>query len=180
MPSVASIDEMMADLLRNEGGYVNNPKDPGGETNFGITKDTALANGYHGDMRAMTRDDALAIYRKRYFTDPGFHMVYAYAPGVAAELFDTGVNMGPTKAVQFLQRALNAFGDHCLADGQLGPNTIAQLKAFLAKRSSGGEEVLIKALNCLQGERYISLAERNPNLKTFTYGWLANRVSMSV
>lgn len=180
MATVASIDEMLAGLLRNEGGYVNNPNDPGGETNYGVTIAVARANGYSGRMRDMTRADALAIYRSQYFHAPKFDDVFAISPAIAAELFDTGVNMGPTKAVQFLQRALNAFTDHCLADGQIGPSTIAALKAFLAKRPDGGEEVLLKAMNCLQGERYIELAEKNPKLKTFTYGWLDNRVSMSL
>src|SRR4051812_21850393 len=104
---------MLAELLRAEGGYVNNPNDPGGETNYGVTVAVARANGYQGSMRAMTRDDALAIYRSQYFHAPKFDDVFAMSPAIAAELFDTGVNMGPTKAVQFLQRALNAFTDHC-------------------------------------------------------------------
>lgn len=177
---MSTIDGMLAELLTKEGGYVNNPNDPGGETNYGITIGTARANGYSGSMRAMTRADALAIYRQQYFYAPNFDAVFDVSPAIAAELFDTGVNMGPTKAAQFLQRSLNAFMEHCLADGQIGPGTIGTLKAYLAKRPNGGEEVLLKAMNCLQGERYIELAERNPKLKTFTYGWLANRVSMSI
>lgn len=178
--TVASIEQMLAALLRNEGGYVNNPNDPGGETNYGVTVAVARANGYQGAMRSMTRADALAIYRSQYFHAPRFDDVYAISPGVAAELFDTGVNMGPERAVQFLQRALNGLGDHCLADGQIGPGTLANLKAYMAKRGDQGETVLLKALNALQGERYIGLAEKNPNLKTFLYGWLANRVDMSI
>lgn len=178
--SVQTIEEMLAALLKNEGGYVDNPRDPGGETNFGVTKDTARRYGYQGDMRTMTRADALAIYRSQYFHAPKFDDVFALSPGIAAELFDTGVNMGPEKAVQFLQRALNGLGDHCLADGQIGPGTIANLKAFLAKRGDQGETVLLKALNGLQLERYVELAEKNPNLKTFLYGWIANRVDMSI
>jgi lysozyme family protein len=180
MNAPANINDMVAELLKNEGGYVNNPSDPGGETNFGVTIAVARANGYSGSMRNMTRADALAIYRQQYFHAPKFDDVFAISPAIAAELFDTGVNMGPAKAAQFLQRALNAFMDHCLADGQIGPGTIATLKAFLAKRPDGGEEVLLKAMNCLQGERYIELAEKNANLKTFTYGWISNRVSMSL
>jgi lysozyme family protein len=175
-----ALDEMLAALLKNEGGYVNNPNDPGGETNYGITKAVALANGFHGDMRTMTRQDATAIYRRVYFEAPHFDSVFAINPSIAAELFDTGVNMGPEKATQFLQRALNAFTNHCLADGQIGPGTLAVLKSFLANRGELGETVLLKAMNCLQGERYIELAEKNPNLKTFTFGWISNRVDMSI
>lgn len=54
-------------VLSHEGGYANHPKDPGGETNWGITKRTAQANGYNGSMRAMTREQAISIYRKAFW-----------------------------------------------------------------------------------------------------------------
>ncbi len=54
-------------VLSHEGGYVNHPQDPGGETNWGITKRTAQANGYNGSMRAMTREQAISIYRKAFW-----------------------------------------------------------------------------------------------------------------
>lgn len=54
-------------LIKHEGGYVNHPSDPGGETNWGITKRTALAEGYTGAMRAMTKEQARAIYKKAFW-----------------------------------------------------------------------------------------------------------------
>ena len=54
-------------VLSHEGGYVNHPKDPGGETNWGVTKRTAMANGFNGSMRAMTREQAIGIYRKAFY-----------------------------------------------------------------------------------------------------------------
>lgn len=173
------VDTIMAKLLGEEGGYTDNPSDPGGETNFGITKAVARANGFEGDMRAMTQDDAKSIYRRIYFEAPHFDDVFDVSPGIAAELFDTGVNMGVATAAQFLQRSLNAFTPHCLADGQIGPGTMACLKSFLANRGDAGEHALLKAMNCLQGERYIALAEKNPHLKSFTFGWITNRVDLS-
>ena len=104
------------------------------------------------------------------------------APALAAELFDTGINMGTGAATAFLQRALNAlnregrdFADLAI-DRQIGPATMAALQAFLRKRGAGGEAVLLKAVEALQGAHYINIAEARPNQEAFVYGWLANRI----
>ena len=54
-------------LIGHEGGYVNDPRDPGGETNWGITKRTAQANGYTGNMKTMTRQQAYEIYYRAFW-----------------------------------------------------------------------------------------------------------------
>ena len=102
---------------------------------------------------------------------------------MAAELFDTGVNMGPAVAATFLQRALTALNRNgrdyrdLVPDGRVGPRTLAALDSYLQARGrSGGETVLMRALEALQGERYLRLAERRPANEAFLYGWLANRV----
>ena len=103
------------------------------------------------------------------------------APLVAAELFDTGVNMGAGVAASFLQRALNALNrgaadwPDVAVDGRVGPATLAALDRFLRTRPAG-ETVLVRALEALQGERYVALAERRPANEAFLYGWLANRI----
>ena len=62
-------------------------------------------------------------------------------------------------------------------DGRVGPTTLAALDTFLKVRGRGsGETVLLRALEALQGERYLRLAERRPANEAFLYGWLANRV----
>ncbi len=60
-------------------------------------------------------------------------------------------------------------------DGRIGPTTLTALDAFLARRKPGGETVLLKAIEALQGERYVALAETRPANEAFLYGWLANR-----
>src|SRR5687768_3546522 len=92
-----AIDE----LIGSEGGYVNHPADRGGPTRFGITEAVARSHGYGGDMRSLPRADAVTIYRRLYWLRPGFDRVAERAPKVAAELFDTAVNMGPETAVGF-------------------------------------------------------------------------------
>lgn len=97
-------------------------------------------------------------------------------------MFDTGINMGPAIATGFLQRALNALNRNgrdyadIKADRKIGPQTIDALRQFLKKRGKSGETVLLKAVEALQGERYIKLAEQRPANEAFLYGWLANRI----
>jgi lysozyme family protein len=177
-----AIDTLIDELIAREGGYVSHPADRGGPTRWGITEAVARAHGFTGDMRNFPRADAAAIYRRNYWIKPGFDRVAQYAPKLAAELFDTGVNMGPAVAAGFLRRALNAlnrgaadYPDVAAADIVDEP-LVAALRAFLARRGPGGEAVLLKAVEALQGERYLDLAERRPANEAFLYGWLANRL----
>ncbi|WP_278002867.1 glycosyl hydrolase 108 family protein, partial [Bacillus thuringiensis] len=93
-----SIDDAITAVLANEGGYVNNPNDKGGETNYGITIAVARANGYAGPMRDLPASVARQIYVKQYVAAPGFDKIAPVSIPVAAELVDTGVNMGPQVA----------------------------------------------------------------------------------
>ena len=176
------ITGLIDELIDREGGYVNDASDAGGATRFGITQAVARQNGYTGDMRVFPRDEAVAIYRRRYWLRPQFSEVARRAPTIAAELFDTGVNMGPATAAGFLQRALNALNrgqrdyPDLMLDGAIGPATLGALDGFLNTRGSAGERVLLKAIEALQGARYIALAERRPANEAFLYGWLANRI----
>ena len=103
------IDRMVDALIERVGGYVNHPADKGGPTCFGITEAVARAHGYAGPMRMLPRSEAIAIYKRIYWLRPRFDAVAARSARIAAELFDTGVNMGPAVAVTFLQRALTAL-----------------------------------------------------------------------
>ena len=168
-----TIDAILAGVLAAEGGYTNDPADRGGETNFGITKTVARANGWTGAMRDLPRSMALAIYRSRYVEEPGFGKIAAISPAVAAELVDTGVNMGPAVAARFLQRALNLLTDkHLVVDGEAGQATREALSAFLAWRGVEGERRLVRLLNAFQGTRYAELAEGRTANRRFIYGWL--------
>jgi len=177
-----SVEGMIGAVIEREGGYVDHPADRGGPTCWGITRAVALANGYDGPVRCLSRGAAAEIYRRVYWERPGYAQVAARAPGVAAALFDAAVNMGSAAATEFLQRALNAlnrgaadFAD-IARDGLVGPATLAALDAFLARRGAAGEGVLVKAIEALRGARYVALAERRPANEAFLYGWLANRI----
>lgn len=176
------VDALIADLIAREGGYVDHPADRGGATRWGITEAVARAHGYRGDMRSLPKEEAAAIYRRIYWHRPGYDQVAALAPDAAAELFDTAVNMGPETASTFLQRSLNALNRNgrdyadIATDGRIGGQTIAALAGYLKSRGKAGEAVLVKALDALQGARYIALAEARPANEAFLYGWLATRL----
>lgn len=172
-------DHLISAVIDREGGYVDHPADRGGPTRWGVTQAVARADGYTGDMRALPRERAVAIYRARYWIAPGLDRVAASAPALAAELFDAGVNMGTPTAITFVQRALNALNRGASdypdvpLDGKLGAGTLAALAAFLRRRAPGGERVLLRAVQALRGARYVQLAEQRPADEAFLYGWLA-------
>ena len=137
MDDSIDIDGLAEALIEREGGYVANAVDKGGPTRFGITEAVARANGYRGSMRQLPREDAAAIYKRLYWLRPRFDEVAKRSARIAAELFDTGANMGPAVAATFLQRALTALNRNAkdyadlTPDGRIGPQTLAALDAFL-------------------------------------------------
>lgn len=181
---MTDIDGLIAGVVAREGGYVDHPADRGGPTRFGITEAVARAGGYAGAIRQLPRSVAEDIYRTRYWKGPGIDRVARRAPMLAAELFDGGVNMGPRVPIGFLQRALNALNrgaadyPEVARDGRIGDATLTALDAYLVRRGRDGEAVLVKAIEALRGERYITLAERRPANEAFLYGWLAHRVGV--
>jgi lysozyme family protein len=116
-----NFNQALAIVLKHEGGYVNHPSDPGGETNYGITKAVAQRNGYHGDMRAIPMDVVARIYRKDYWDAVRADELPA---AVRYAIFDGAVNSGPGQAAKWLQRAVGVADD-----GKIGPMTLAAAKA---------------------------------------------------
>ncbi|MEE4350896.1 MAG: glycosyl hydrolase 108 family protein [Pacificimonas sp.] len=177
-----TIDRLLADLIAREGGYVDHPHDRGGPTRYGITQAVARKAGYTGPIRSLPLPTAKRIYRARYWSGPRFDAVAALYPRLAAELFDTGVNMGPGTAVSFLQRALNALNlrgrrwRDLIPTNRIDEATLIALRKYRAQRGPGGEDVLVRAVDALQGERYIALAEKRPANESFVHGWLSKRL----
>ncbi len=176
------IDRELDAVIMREGGFVDHPDDRGGPTCWGITEAVARAEGYDGAMQALPQTLARRIYRARYWLKPRFDAVAAILPQVATELFDTGVNMGPSVAVGFLQRSLNALNrqgrdwpDVALSR-QIDAPTLAALRALAARRGAAGERALLKALDALQGARYIEIAEARAAQESFVFGWLDKRL----
>lgn len=169
-------------IIRREGGYVNDPSDSGGETNFGITVAVARANGYTGAMRDMPRQTAFTIFATEYWDKLNLDQIEARSPMVAEELADTAVNMGIGKAAEFFQRSLNALNDggavypDLKLDLSIGPATVRAFNKFMDNRQQQAVMIMLRALNSLQGAFYIGLAERRMKDEKFLAGWLLNRV----
>lgn len=184
---MSKIDDLISDVIRVEGSkYTNDPKDSGGPTKYGITQATLARYRKRpvsaSEVAALTEPEARAAYRMLFVDEPGYGPVMAISEAIAAELVDTGVNTGPSRAITWLQQSLNVlnrngrdFAD-ITEDGKFGPGTLAALKAYLAKRGKEGETVLLRALNSLQGAFYINLARTRAKDEEFVYGWLRTRV----
>lgn len=111
----------LAEVLSHEGGYSDHPLDPGGETNYGITKRTATQHGYTGSMRDIPMSKVEYIYHVSYWIEShADEMPYA----IALNVFDASVNHGVKNSIKMLQRALKVDDD-----GIIGVNTIRALKS---------------------------------------------------
>ena len=176
-----NIDEIIAETLKAEGGYSNDPADNGGETNWGITKATARANGYTGEMKSLPLDTAIKIYKSQYWLQPKFSQVASLSSKVAMELFDTGVNCSTGFAQKALQECLNLLNQNgklyanLVVDGGIGQKTLDALSICLKRPN--GENVVLKVLNGLQFVRYKEICERREDQEKFMWGWVGNRVS---
>lgn len=175
--AASPFERAVAHTLGIEGGYADDPADRGGKTNWGITEAVAREHGYVGDMRALPKARALAIYRLLYWDRIGLDWIAAVDPAIAGEVFDTGVNMGVSVACRFLQRVLNALNrggtdyPDLVVDGVAGPATAQALRALLRLRGAEGRTVVLRYLDALQGARYVDLAEQRVANETFMFGW---------
>jgi lysozyme family protein len=169
-----AVDQMIDDVIRREGGFVDHPEDRGGPTNFGITQATLSRHlGRHAtadDVRRLGRATAREIYRREYFDGPRIDQLPAR---IRPFVFDAAVNHGPGRAIRFVQRVCDAAGFGPLAiDGACGPRTA--LAAAAAERAMG--DWLLAALVEERRNFYLALAERRPEQRVFVNGWL-NRLA---
>lgn len=126
---MTSVKEIATEIVVREGGFVNDPDDPGGATNHGVTIGTLRRLGIDvnrdtridvADVRALGREQAVEIYLEHYFKRPG---VAALPEALQASVFDMYVNAGGN-AVKILQRLLTDMGYPCDPDGAIGAQTI--------------------------------------------------------
>ncbi|MEP5153918.1 holin-associated N-acetylmuramidase [Planktotalea sp.] len=125
-----SVTQIAHEIVQREGGYVNDPDDPGGATNFGVTIHTMRRLGLDltgdgaitaSDVRRLTREQAVDIFLKHYFVEP---KIAQLPKAIQSSVFDMYVNAG-NNAVKILQRLCTKMGFECSVDGAIGPMTIA-------------------------------------------------------
>ena len=119
---MSNFDECLKIILHHEGGYVNHPKDPGGETNLGVTKRVYEEFGGEKDMRDLTVEDVAPIYKKGYWDRVKGDSL---PEGLDLCVFDFGVNAGTGRAAKYLQRMIGST-----PDGAIVPNTLRAVKMF--------------------------------------------------
>jgi lysozyme family protein len=119
---MSNFDKAFDRLMIHEGGYVNNPVDPGGETNFGVTAKVARECGYYGPIREMTKEQAKDIYATKYWLPALDGLPYV----VAFQIFDMSVNSGVWQAVRTAQRAIGVADD-----GKMGAITLQKLNSMV-------------------------------------------------
>lgn len=170
---------ILAAVFAMEGGYVNDPKDPGGETNHGITVAVARDFGYAGPMKAMPQDVAANIYVTNYINKPGYGDIITLSPAVGHKIVDAGVNTGTSRSSRWFQQSMNSLSrggvdfPQINVDGKIGAGTI---QAFESLRRIRGKvracELTLKLIDAQQASHYTSLT------KTPQYipGWIDHRI----
>lgn len=175
----AIVGAILFAVFSMEGGHVNDPGDPGGETNHGITVAVARAHGYEGAMKDLPKDVARQIYYQSYVVAPGFLPLVQIQPVVAHELIDTGVNTGTGRASRWFQQSLNTLSrggrdyPQIAVDGVIGPNTLAAYQNLERVRGRiKACEMTLKLLDAHQAMHYAGLT----SLSQFVVGWVDHRV----
>ena len=147
-----NFDECLKMLLHHEGGYVNHPKDPGGETNLGVTKRVYEKWGGTKDMKDLTVEDVAPIYKKEYWDRCKCDDLES---GVDWAVFDWAVNSGTGRAAKAIQKICGAS-----QDGAIGPKTLA----LISKQNT---EYVIEEFGKIRQDFYESLK----TFDTFGKGW---------
>jgi len=148
--------EALEVILHHEGGYVNHPKDPGGETNLGVTKRVYEDFGGEKEMKELVKEDVEPIYKKNYWDRVKGDDL---PEGLDLCIFDFAVNAGPGRAAKFIQRLVNTT-----VDGGIGPNTIKCINDHVEKY---GVSTTIDQYQSERHNYYGSLS----TFETFGRGW---------
>ena len=170
---------ILGSVFALEKGYVNNPSDPGGETNHGITVGVAKSHGYHGPMISLPKEMAADIYYSDYIAKPGYLPLIKLSPALGEEVVDSGVNAGPRRSSLWFQKSLNALNrggrDYASVaeDGELGPASLTAYQSLVRVRGRVDAcKMMIKLMDSYQIQHYLSLK----SMSMFTPGWVNHRI----
>jgi lysozyme family protein len=178
---MASVHDIARQIAAREGGFVNDPDDPGGATNHGVTLATLRRLGVDltrdgvvtaADVQRLTQDQAVAIFIEHYHRRPGIGNL---PEPLQASVFDMYVNAG-ANAVKVLQRLLTEMGFPCAADGAIGPQTIR----LTQKAAEAAPAHLADAYAIARRNYYYAVADQRPASRKYAKrqdggkgGWIA-------
>lgn len=186
---MAHFEEALVTTLKHEGGYVNDPDDRGKETYKGISRrhhprwkgwrtvdDLKRSAGFPKNLDGNAKLQALvrSLYKTNYWDRVQGDAIRDDA--LAAELFDSAVNMGVARVVRFLQESLNILNRNESSyadigvDGQFGPTTLKTLNKLLSKDRSAKN--ILQMIKVLQGMGYVEIVRREPIQEKYIRGWL--------
>ncbi len=163
-----SVESIAAEIVRREGGFVNDPDDPGGATNHGVTIHTMRqlrldldGNGRidTADVKALTPAKAAAVYVRHYYTEPKINLL---PEPLQASVFDMQVNAG-ANAVRILQRLMASFGLPLKDDGVIGPITARTVQRAMSKAPGH----LVDAYGIARRNYYYRLGDQRPASRKF-------------
>lgn len=176
-----TVDDIATEIVAREGGFVDDPDDPGGVTNYGVTLATLRRLGIdldgdgqvgRSDLRRLTPAQAADIFVEHYFRRPGLDRL---PEALQASVFDMQVNAGAA-AIRILQRLLNEMGQAVAVDGVLGPQTVAA--AHAAAAAAPGH--IADAYGIARRNYYYALADARPQSRKYARrrdggkgGWIA-------
>ena len=168
-------NKIIDEIIRIEGGYINDPSDSGGETKYGITEATARACGIEKPIKDLTRTDAFEIYESMYWHAVNADSLEKINALIAEIVVDYAVHSGAVIAAKTLQRLLNALNNcqklynDIAVDGIIGSKTIGALSVYVANRKPRNFVISYQSLRLAF---LIELVERREKDEKFIYGWL--------
>ncbi len=189
MFSRQSKEKIIYNIIDNvEGGYVNDPNDPGGETNYGITVKVANAHkqelidkfSWDGTMQNLSRAMAYYLYELLYWQVCGLDDISKYSWSIADNMFDIAVNMGTARAVRFLQFIVFAYTDPGnRADGVYGQNTFNAFED-MTNSISNFEKIINEGLLGYQNVHYVQLVNQRTSDQEYIHGWMNRTLKKTI
>ncbi|SMY07950.1 holin-associated N-acetylmuramidase [Flavimaricola marinus] len=163
-----TVREIATEIVAREGGYVNDPDDPGGATNYGVTIHTMRRLGLDlnrdgqittADVRALSREQAVQIFITHYFERP---RIAALPDSLQPSVFDMYVNAG-SNAVRILQRLVRDMRIECSVDGLIGPQTVGAVRQAM----TSAPEHFVDAYGIARRNYYYGLADARPSSRKY-------------
>lgn len=171
------VEDIITELIRVEGGFVNDPDDLGGPTKYGITLRTLsewrASNCTIEDVKNLGTNEARDIYLSEYYYEPQFNLL---PEDLQAQLVDMAVQHDPVDAVRMLQEVCSLAGFQCKPDGKLGPIT----RGVVAKAYLKMGPFLINAISERREQYYYWLIQKRPVNKKYEKGWIKRARSFRV